>query len=272
MALTSAVVVPVSLRGWPLRPTRPSTTSRICARAIFFHPLLDDTNCSDQFTKGALAEVWGGRVVYSGLIDDGDPPGDFFNYTGAISWTGELGFSASRVGSCLRPASCRALMILPPDRRHVSWHVIWDAFKSVIPPAALIVMVLGSIFAGITTPTEASGVGALGATLLAWYNKKLSFAVIKDVLHATFNTTAYIFAIFLGATCFALVLRELGGDALIESVLIGLPFGQYGVLIVILGLVFLLGFLLDWIEITLIILPLLSPVAAAWASRFKAMA
>ena len=161
---------------------------------------------------------------------------------------------------------------LPADRRHVSWHVIWDAFKSVIPPAALIVTVLGSIFAGITTPTEASGVGALGATLLAWYNKKLSFAVIKDVLHATFNTTAYIFAIFLGASCFALVLRELGGDALIESVLSGLPFGQYGILIVILGLVFLLGFLLDWIEITLIILPLLSPVAAAWASRFKAMA
>ncbi len=152
---------------------------------------------------------------------------------------------------------------LPADRRHVSWYVIWDVFKSVIPPAALIVTVLGSIFAGITTPTEASGVGALGATLLAWYNKKLSFAVIKDVLHATFNTTAYIFAIFLGATCFALVLRELGGDALIESTLTGLPFGQYGILIVILGLVFLLGFLLDWIEITLIILPLLSPVVAA---------
>jgi tripartite ATP-independent transporter DctM subunit len=152
---------------------------------------------------------------------------------------------------------------LPADRRHVSWYVIWDVFKSVIPPAALIVMVLGSIFAGITTPTEASGVGALGATLLAWYNKNLSFAVIKDVLHATFNTTAYIFAIFLGATCFALVLRELGGDALIESTLTGLPFGQYGILIVILGLVFLLGFLLDWIEITLIILPLLSPVVAA---------
>ncbi len=77
---------------------RPSITSRICARAIFFHPLLDDTNCSDQFRKGALAEVWGGRVVYSGLIDDGDPPGDFFNYTGAISWTGELGFGASAGG------------------------------------------------------------------------------------------------------------------------------------------------------------------------------
>ncbi len=150
-----------------------------------------------------------------------------------------------------------------PERRPVRWYVMWDVFKAVIPPAALILAVLGSIFAGITTPTEASGVGALGATLLAWAHKKLKLQVIREVLLATYNTTAYIFAIFLGATCFSLVLRELGGDELIEATLTGLPFGQYGILISILGVVFLLGFLLDWIEITLIILPLLSPVVVA---------
>ncbi|NIO42488.1 MAG: TRAP transporter large permease subunit, partial [Burkholderiales bacterium] len=172
---------------------------------------------------------------------------------------GALYVSYILVSSYLRPDTAP----LPADRRHVSWHVVWDVFKSVIPPAGLIVAVLGSIFAGVTTPTEASGVGALGAILLAALNKKLSFAIFREVLHATFNTMGYIFAIFLGATCFALVLRELGGDQLIESALTGLPFGQYGILIFVLGLVFLLGFLLDWIEITLIILPLLSPVVAA---------
>ena len=83
---------------------------------------------------------------------------------------------------------------------------------------------------------------------------------MKEVTYAAFKTTAYIFAIFLGATCFALVLRELGGDELVERAITGLPFGKYGILIFILFIVFLLGFLLDWIEITLIILPLLSPI------------
>ncbi len=159
----------------------------------------------------------------------------------------------------LRPDSAP----LSPERRHISWSTIIDVLKSVLPPALLIVAVLGSIFAGITTPTEASGVGALGAIVLAWYNKKLKLSVFKEVLLSAYNTTAYIFAIFLGATCFALVLRELGGDQLIEEVLTGLPFGPYGILLCILGIVFLLGFLLDWIEITLIMLPLLSPVVAA---------
>jgi tripartite ATP-independent transporter DctM subunit len=163
------------------------------------------------------------------------------------------------VFSYLRPKAAP----LSPERRRVNFYVVRDVLKSVIPPAALILAVLGSIFAGITTPTEASGVGALGATLLALYNKRLNFSVAKEVLHATYNTTAYIFAIFLGATCFSLVLRELGGDELIESVLTGLPFGPLGVLVVVLGIVFLLGFLLDWIEITLIVLPLLAPVIGA---------
>ena len=152
---------------------------------------------------------------------------------------------------------------LPENRRDIDWKVILEVFKNILPPVLLILAVLGSIFAGIATPTEASGVGALGATLLAMYNRKFSFAVLKEVLHGTYNTTAYIFAIFLGATVFALVLRELGGDELIEAMLTGLPFGEYGIIAVILGIIFLLGFLLDWIEITLIVLPLLAPVISS---------
>lgn len=146
------------------------------------------------------------------------------------------------------------------DRRPIELKMIWDVFKTILPPVILIIAVLGSIFAGITTPTEASGVGALGATILAGYNKKLNFSVLADVMKGCFNTTAYIFAIFLGATTFALVLRCLGGDEFIERILTGIPFGPYGILAIILSCVFLLGFFLDWIEITLIILPLIAPV------------
>ena len=152
---------------------------------------------------------------------------------------------------------------VPKDAKAVTWPVVANVLKAVLPTLLLIFVVLGSIFGGFATPTEASGVGALGATLLAAYNRRFSIPVLKEVMGGTLNTTAYIFAIFIGATCFALVLRELGGDELIESFLTGLPFGPYGIIFFILGVIFLLGFFLDWIEITLIILPLLAPVISA---------
>ncbi|MGD8668127.1 MAG: TRAP transporter large permease subunit [Desulfobacterales bacterium] len=171
---------------------------------------------------------------------------------------GSLYITYILIFSFLRPKAAP----LDPERQPIAWRMIWDVIKSILPPAALIVAVLGSIFAGITTPTEASGVGALGATILAAMNKKLNFKVIVEVMKACFNTTAYIFAIFLGATCFALVLRSLGGDEFIERILTGIPLGPYGIMAVILGAVFLLGFFLDWIEITLIVLPLIAPVVS----------
>ncbi|NGN97840.1 TRAP transporter large permease subunit [Grimontia sp. S25] len=149
---------------------------------------------------------------------------------------------------------------LPEDAKGVDWAVIKDVAKAIVPTFMLIIVVLGSIFAGIATPTEASGVGAFGAILLAVYYKRFSLAVLKEVLLDSYKTTAYIFAIFIGATCFALVLRELGGDEFIESAFEALPFGPYGIVAFILLVIFLLGFFLDWIEITLIVLPLLAPV------------
>ncbi|WP_335341545.1 TRAP transporter large permease [Sedimenticola selenatireducens] len=158
--------------------------------------------------------------------------------------------------SFFKPASAP----LAEDVQPVSMTVVWGVFKTILPPAALILAVLGSIFAGIATVTEASGIGALGAIVMAASYRQLNWAVMKEVTINTFNTSAYIFAIFVGATVFALVLRELGGDELIESTLTGLPFGPYGIIAFILVVVFLLGFFLDWIEISLIILPLLAPV------------
>lgn len=152
---------------------------------------------------------------------------------------------------------------LPDDAGPIDWQAILGVFRAIIPTVLLIAVVLGSIFAGLATPTEASGIGALGATLLAASNGKLNWTTLKDTVAGTMNTTAYIFAIFIGATCFALVLRELGGDELIESFLTGLPFEGYGIIFFILAIIFLLGFFLDWIEITLIILPLVAPVVSA---------
>ena len=151
---------------------------------------------------------------------------------------------------------------LDPNREPIKLKMIWNALKDILPAALLIFAVLGSIFAGITTPTEASGVGALGAIILAAINRKFSWAVLKEVTAACFNTSAYIYGILIGATAFALVLRSLGGDEFIESILTSLPFGPYGIMVFILFCVFLLGFFLDWIEITLIILPLVAPVVS----------
>ena len=158
----------------------------------------------------------------------------------------------------LRPSVAPA----PKDAEPVSLKLWLNVLKSTIPPAGLIIAVLGSIFMGIATPTEASGVGALGAMLLALARRRLSFAGLQEVLQNTMKTTSYIFALFVGATAFSLVLRGFGGDELIESALTSLPFGPYGVVAIILLITFLLGFVLDWIEITLIILPLIAPVLA----------
>ena len=132
--------------------------------------------------------------------------------------------------------------------------------KSFIPPIALIIFVLGSIFAGIATPTEAAGVGALGSIILAVFNKRLNFKILKDVTERSALTGAMIFGIFIGATAFSYVFRSLGGDDLIHAFVNEMGFGPWGILFVMMGLVFLLGFFFDWVEITLIVLPLFAPI------------
>ncbi len=149
---------------------------------------------------------------------------------------------------------------IPENREKIDLRVLWGVVTAVLPTAFLILAVLGSIFFGIATPTEASGVGAAGTFALAAINNRLNLKVIKEAILATTKTASFIFAIFLGATAFSVVLRGLGGDEVIESALTGLPFGPNGILIIILVIVFLLGFFLDWVEITLIILPLVAPV------------
>ncbi len=160
--------------------------------------------------------------------------------------------------SFLMPSITSANQDLPP----VNAKMIIDTLKAVVPSLGLILAVLGSIFFGIATPTEAAGVGALGATLLAWMNGNLSMAVLKDVSIKTSLTTAFVFGIFLGATAFAVVMRSLGGDEFIASLLHSIPLSPGGIVAVILLIAFIAGFFLDWLEISLILLPLVGPVVA----------
>ena len=145
-----------------------------------------------------------------------------------------------------------------PSTRGELWRLV---VRSFLPPAFLISLVLGSIFAGWATPTEASGIGSLGAILLAWFNKQLSMKVLRDVMHSSALTNAMVFFIVFGATMFSYVFRALGGDDVVVEILkaMGLDTG-WEVMIFVMTLVFVIGFFFDWIEICLIVIPVFAPI------------
>ncbi|MEM8552638.1 MAG: TRAP transporter large permease subunit [Pseudomonadota bacterium] len=149
-----------------------------------------------------------------------------------------------------------------PDRGEASVSLL-SLLRALAPPVALMVAVLGSIFLGIASPTEASGVGALGATLLAAADGQLTLKTLRAVCEATAKTTAFLFALIFGATCFSVVLRGYGGDRVIEGGIQAIPLPPEGVLALLLMTIFLLGFVLDWIEIVLIVAPLTVPAVVA---------
>jgi len=152
---------------------------------------------------------------------------------------------------------------LPESARPASNAALYTLiFRSFVPPVLLIVAVLGSIFAGLATPTEAAAVGAGGATLLALGKRRLNLKTLREVGDRSVLTTAMIFGIFVGATCFSLVFRSLGGDELIDAFIAWAGVGPWGILFVLMLMVFFLGFFFDWIEITLIVLPVFGPVVA----------
>ncbi|NQU65442.1 MAG: TRAP transporter large permease subunit [SAR324 cluster bacterium] len=150
----------------------------------------------------------------------------------------------------------------PDDVEKVTFKVVISALISVGPPAFLILLVLGSILFGFATITESSGIGALGAIILyliySYQEKNYDFQTIKNTLYQSTRTTGFIFGILVGASVFSIVLRGVGGDEVIEAAIEALPFGPNGKVIFILFIVFIFGFFLDWLEITLIILPLVA--------------
>jgi tripartite ATP-independent transporter DctM subunit len=147
-----------------------------------------------------------------------------------------------------------------PDDERVNLNLL---LKSFLPPAALITLVLGSIFGGWATPTEASGLGGLGAIILALANRRLSMQVLRDVMRSAAATNVLVFFIIFGATLFSYVFRALGGDDLVIELLkaTGIDTG-WEVMIFTMALVIFMGFFFDWIEICLIVLPIFAPIIA----------
>ncbi len=163
------------------------------------------------------------------------------------------------VASFLKPELAPPLpKDIGPKSRAEFWRMIG---KSFFPPVFLITLVLGSIFGGWATPTEAAGVGSLGAILLAWYNRRMSMKTMRDVIERAGLTNAMVFFIVFGATLFSFVFRSLGGDHLVVELLgrMGINTG-WEILIFMQVLTFALGFFFDWIEICLIVLPVFAPV------------
>ena len=132
--------------------------------------------------------------------------------------------------------------------------------KALLPPLVLIVAVLGSIFAGIASPTEAAAVGASGALVLTIANKRFDLKMLRQVMASTTMLTSMVFIILVGAGAFGLVFRGLGGDHMIRSYIGHLAYGKWAILAIIMGLIFVIGFFLDFIEITFIHIPVLAPI------------
>ncbi|OAG26792.1 TRAP transporter large permease [Thermodesulfatator autotrophicus] len=149
-----------------------------------------------------------------------------------------------------------------PKKQYVSaFEFIVKALKVVFPPLLLIVIVLGSIFTGWATPTEAGAFGAVGAMALALFSRRFSSKNLKESLLTTVKLSSMVMFILVGATAFTLVFRGVYGDFLIEDLLINLPGGKWGFLLTVNLIVFILGFFLDFFEIVFIVVPLVAPVA-----------
>ena len=137
------------------------------------------------------------------------------------------------------------------------------AMKNLLPPVFLIVTVLGSILTGIATPTEAAGVGAFGATALATIKGQLNFTKLREVALSTTQVTSMVFLILIGASVFSLVFRGFGGEEIVEHFFTNLPGGIIGATLLVMVVIFLLGFILDFIEITFVVVPIVAPVLLA---------
>lgn len=140
-------------------------------------------------------------------------------------------------------------------------HQIRQALIAILPPLTLMLVVLGSIFAGIATPTESSALGGVGAIILAMIYRQFSWNMLFESSLETIKITAMVFAILLGATAFSMAFSYSGGDVLVEEALLGLPGDKMGFLILSMLVILLLGFFIDFVEISFIIVPILAPVA-----------
>ncbi len=142
-----------------------------------------------------------------------------------------------------------------------SQHALRKALFAIIPPLLLVVIVLGSIFAGVATPTESASVGSVGAVLLAISYKSFSFQMLEEAARETAKVTAMVIAILVGATAFSMVFIYTGADSIVEEFILSLPGEKWGFLILSMVVIMVLGFFIDFFEISYIIVPILMPIA-----------
>ncbi len=160
-----------------------------------------------------------------------------------------------------QPTAAPALPV--EERERVAGRLVLRVVLVLLPPLALILLVLGSILAGVATPTEAGALGAVGAMVLAGFNRRLSLSILRDTARETTRLTTMVVFLLIGSTTFSLVFRGLDGDLWIEGLLTNLPGGVIGLLIAVNLAIFVLGFFIDFFEIAFIILPLVVPAARA---------
>lgn len=154
------------------------------------------------------------------------------------------------------PKSCPATPFSDEEKKGI----LKEVMTAMVPPLLLIIAVLGSILAGIATPTEAASVGAVGATVLAALRWRLSWTVLREAAISTATITSMIFIILFGASVFSIVFRQMGGDNLVHEFLSGLPGGAIGAMVVVMIIMFVLGFILDTFEIIFIVIPITAPI------------
>lgn len=154
------------------------------------------------------------------------------------------------------PKSCPATPFSDEEKKGI----LKEVMTAMVPPLILIIAVLGSILAGIATPTEAASVGAVGATVLAALRWRLSWTVLREAAISTATITSMIFIILFGASVFSIVFRQMGGDNLVHEFLSGLPGGAIGAMVVVMIIMFVLGFILDTFEIIFIVIPITAPI------------
>jgi tripartite ATP-independent transporter DctM subunit len=154
------------------------------------------------------------------------------------------------------PKSCPATPVPEAERAGLAREVM----VALVPPLALIILVLGSILLGIATPTESASVGAVGAMVLAAIRGRFNYTLLRDAVMGTATVTSMVFVILLGAAVFSIVFRMMGGDAMVHEFLASLPGGMYGALIAVMVVMFILGFILDTFEIIFIVIPITAPI------------
>ncbi|CZF79517.1 Sialic acid TRAP transporter permease protein SiaT [Grimontia celer] len=216
--------------------------------------------CGTICASGTLGQIIPPSIILILLGDVlGIPVGDLFQAAvlpGLILVGAYIAYIL--IYAYLNPQAAKAMTRLPDQDRTAE---IIDALKAVIPPLALIIVVLGSIFAGIATPTESAVLGGVGAIVLALVYGQFSVRLMFESAVETVKVTAMVFGILIGATAFSMAFTYTGGDYLVEEWLTALPGDKWGFLILTMLVVLLLGFFIDFVEICFIIVPILAPVA-----------